>query len=542
MNIDADSKSVLRINQMLSEYLVSSDHPAPEKLRAKLDETTNKHLPAMLARMLTTSFGTDQSLWFIRRMELEVDVNVVWDPDRVALSTGSQLARHLALDLQGTGDGENVLWFPDRAAYLAKFLCDLVAGSAWNKWYYKSFAGLKALPIGAALRTAMCDHPAVAFSALRSLDAQTRTRALELMSEADARRVLTTFADTNASSPGDALTTALDAVEEAGAAPFAARFEARRTLFWYIAAGERMLGPEVRDALMAVARWMLLCDQRANQDLRALVASLDASAVDRLALRPLLLASPSVLNRLMLLMAEVSPQRGNTVTEIRHTNFGGAFLLAPLLARMPIDAATRHWPGAAHNEAAALIRFFLLVKCNGRNSARRAVQDELLREIAGIQSGLSHEEITAWRSRVTPAHRAAFLRELCEDANLTDAECVDTTPQEGDSRSSATDLEFLRLPRDLGLGIALDRTLTIAARQLLRNFASRLPGFAASNPLYLHANFLNIDANLEYEAERHVVRLSRPPLHLMLTMTGMFNQTYTLPWLNARPFVHFPQD
>ena len=27
-----------------------------------------------------------------------------------------------------------------------------------------------------------------------------------------------------------------------------------------------------------------------------------------------------------------------------------------------------------------------------------------------------------------------------------------------------------------------------------------------------------------------------------MTMAGMLNQIYTLPWLDARPFVHFPQD
>jgi len=38
------------------------------------------------------------------------------------------------------------------------------------------------------------------------------------------------------------------------------------------------------------------------------------------------------------------------------------------------------------------------------------------------------------------------------------------------------------------------------------------------------------------------VRLGRPPLHLILTMTGMLRKVYRLSWLDDRPFALFPED
>jgi hypothetical protein len=58
------------------------------------------------------------------------------------------------------------------------------------------------------------------------------------------------------------------------------------------------------------------------------------------------------------------------------------------------------------------------------------------------------------------------------------------------------DLEFLRLPTHLRIARPLGRALTIAAQQLLRGFAWRLPGFAESNLPYLSRNFLAFSATI----------------------------------------------
>ena len=101
------------------------------------------------------------------------------------------------------------------------------------------------------------------------------------------------------------------------------------------------------------------------------------------------------------------------------------------------------------------------------------------------------------------------------------------------------ELEFLTLPTSFKIARPLDLVLSIAAQHLLRGIAWRLPGFARSNLPYLSRNFLEFTANVEEEPARRVVRLGRPPLHLILNMTGMTRQSYRLSWLDERPFALF---
>jgi len=77
------------------------------------------------------------------------------------------------------------------------------------------------------------------------------------------------------------------------------------------------------------------------------------------------------------------------------------------------------------------------------------------------------------------------------------------------------------------------------ARETLRCFSERLPGFAGSSAGYLRANFLCASATLTMEPDRIVVTLSRPPLDLILNTSGWSRGERIWPWLDARPFLLF---
>jgi hypothetical protein len=77
---------------------------------------------------------------------------------------------------------------------------------------------------------------------------------------------------------------------------------------------------------------------------------------------------------------------------------------------------------------------------------------------------------------------------------------------------------------------------------MLSRFARRLPGFSVSTPAYLRSNALSVTAAIEREPERIVVRLSRPPLYVLLAMTGLTRRRYDIPWLSEIPFDVFPED
>jgi len=104
------------------------------------------------------------------------------------------------------------------------------------------------------------------------------------------------------------------------------------------------------------------------------------------------------------------------------------------------------------------------------------------------------------------------------------------------------DFAYLSLPKTFGLARSLDRALSVAAQGLMRAFAWRLPGFAGSNLPYLYTNFLDCAGSLEEEPARRVVRLGRPPLHLVLHLTGMARSAYCVSWLDDRPLALFPDE
>jgi hypothetical protein len=145
-----------------------------------------------------------------------------------------------------------------------------------------------------------------------------------------------------------------------------------------------------------------------------------------------------------------------------------------------------------------------------------------------------------------------LLRENLPQLNVVDLSDRAAAPAEAETRGIDAliarldklqdDLEFLRLPTCLKIARPLDRALSIAAQQLLRGLAWRLLGFAGSNLPYLSRNFLEFAATIEADDARHVVRIGRPPLYLILSMTGMTRQSYRLSWRDERPFALFQQE
>ena len=75
---------------------------------------------------------------------------------------------------------------------------------------------------------------------------------------------------------------------------------------------------------------------------------------------------------------------------------------------------------------------------------------------------------------------------------------------------------------------------------MLRSFARRLPGFSGSSPEHLWRNFLDFHAAVDMEDERVVVRCGRPPLHLVLSITGMTRGLLTGSDASGRPILLFP--
>src|SRR3954463_16090049 len=189
----------LQIRRFRADYLVSADHPSPETLKARLDETIERRLASALSVAFAPWFSeSDTSLWFIRRLQVDVALNAALERDQIAEAFTAQIGKSLGDALQERADDGNVLRFPNRAAYLAAFLSDLANSAAWSKWYYESFAGLKPLPISSALRTAICDDASTGGEALQALSPLELRRVISSLTSADARRILGSLAESDA--------------------------------------------------------------------------------------------------------------------------------------------------------------------------------------------------------------------------------------------------------------------------------------------------------------------------------------------------------
>ena len=174
----------------------------------------------------------------------------------------------------------------------------------------------------------------------------------------------------------------------------------------------------------------------------------------------------------------------------------------------------------------------LLVVADGeRNLWLRAVRsvDELSQALQAIhQSQFTDHESplsTALRSRarldasinlagvpVLAWNSAEATKHAAEDSAL--ATCL------AHARPPDEDLNYLNLISLLRGARPLDLALSLIARAVLRGFAWRLPGFAWSSAGYLYENFLDVAGTIQPEANRWIVRLARPPLHIVLAMTG----------------------
>src|SRR5262245_57529021 len=90
--------------------------------------------PALDQRLPGELPQTDDSVWVVRRLELDVTVNQ--SADALAARVADSLGRVLAATLVGDGDGSNAIRFASSAAHLRQLVVDLANGASASRWYY----------------------------------------------------------------------------------------------------------------------------------------------------------------------------------------------------------------------------------------------------------------------------------------------------------------------------------------------------------------------------------------------------------------------
>jgi hypothetical protein len=263
-----------------------------------------------------------------------------------------------------------------------------------------------------------------------------------------------------------------------------------------------------------------------------------------------------------------------------YTRFGGALILLPLLERMNISETTADWPAVEGVSAAALIRLLTLAKCAGAANALNLTLDPLLRGLLGVSPRLLPRPVSDWTARVGAAEWRTLQAAIAQSPLAAPARLVRIATRRGGlgvvlstgddhwlaaapaprvpsrrwlqqlgmaeappdaetdaSAKVARDAEWLTLSPLLCRSRAADAALSTVARTLLRSAAARLPGFAGSSAPYLWRNFLDVRGRLLDDGEMRIVNLGRPPIHVVLSLSGLTRTRFSLPWLDERPFI-----
>lgn len=464
------------------EVLLSREHPAPERVRARFDDVASKRLASALAHAVSAALSTARpGIWLFRRLSVAFDANVEWDADVIAEAWCEALGRSVRACL-ATRHGDDVQWFPDRAALVARFAADLARDVAWGRWVYARFAGLRALPRSAALRTAILGD-AQPWSVLAAVAPEEIASVCAALTTADAARVL---AGLDVEDGGGEL---------AGWAPIAQAFAAE------IAAGAGLLA-EARLALHVsaraarggarapglaagaraaarLARVVLEAPPGRGQEFLAAVRRGELAGVARDggtspdALAPLARAGEAARRALADALAVhvgARPSAGEAETDVpavRHTTAGGVFLLLPLLDELPLEEATAGWPDCEDSDAAAVLRLLVLAQALGGSGVPAAVGDPLVRDLAGVGPRAHAGSLGAWSGTIPRAALRTFAGTLASWGLSVGA-------------LGAEALVLARAP--LGVGhelVLLDgaRGLWIALGALGRRSSGRLPGW-----------------------------------------------------------------
>jgi hypothetical protein len=448
----------------------------------------------------------EESVWIVRRLDLSILTAADAPPDDLATGVAAALGRALAATLSGDGDGMNAIRFPRRAVYVAQFAADLAGGDAWRRWYYAPFSGLQPLPASAAIRTVLTQDPEVGRDALHTLDDRRLSEIARCLTTHDERAVIEACAalasDAAAAAPADLVAACARASRM--------RLPRGRALVAIVRA-RAAVPPSLLQVIEAILEAFAAVDLCMSTDRAAVTTAvrrvLAARLPERLpqALRPLAHQGTRLIVDAALGDSTVRRDDGLAIAPPGplFTRFGGIGLLLRDLDALPWTEWTSDWPVPPRGSAATVLKWLTACVCAGHPHVRDMFADDVWRGLFGVPSGLSLAAMSSWLRDTGPVRRRALLREASPVS------------------MAAADRRWLSVPRRTGIDASWSLALSVLSARVFRRFAARLPGFADSTAEYLWRNVLDFDATVEIDGERVVVQCGRPPLHLVLTITGM---------------------
>jgi hypothetical protein len=434
---------MLTIRSCTSSYIVSRDHPEPERLRDRLDDIVLRTLPAALGSAFGGEEAGGEGLWFLRSLDIALDINTGWDDDEIARRWAEGIARSFA---EATAEGgSGTLFFTDRAAYLACYFTRCADGSPAREWFFEPFSGLNALPASAAVRSVIEEEPDAGWTAFVRMQAADLEKVLSILDEADAGRILLAFGGRTASASAKAAASMSPGVTQSApggrsalsfrdapeillrtwSAPLRALSESAEALFHFLAAAGEHPDAAAMPLAQTAAAFTRLARrlQAGGVSARALLSALAggdvatlyvvAGAADAEALRGLLGIASETVRRIGRTLgappASAAPEEtASSSAAARFTPFGGAFLLLPIVDSLPPAGAAADRLRFDGEDPQSILRFLILIRCSGADRFEAGFRDPLLRDLFRIPPALSLADVRKWDSAAGAQLAAGF--------------------------------------------------------------------------------------------------------------------------------------
>jgi hypothetical protein len=416
--------------------------------------------------------------------------------------------RGLATALEQAHEQPGAVVFHDRAELLAAFLAALAEGSAWSRWWFDEFDGLKPLGASAAIRTAVIDAGETGIAALARLTEGAACQVLRTLSAGDAARVL-------------------------------AAIEQRQQ--WAIAA--------------PFALWSLseaLARERAAEASVLLHAVVAAERSSPGSAGPATIAALRAMRRLRELGARGAFNRGaHAAAGILNSGAAAAGMLAALRViaqhhKVPaewLDRMSEPEIAAVFGQLEALAGSLPASEARAartpQHTAGTAAPAEAATRYGGIFVLIKVMDALGWieRWRLAAAEKLSereannFVRALVLEVS---ARALAPRVVQLVTNDPALTLAFDVAGRSWREHAALARrvlraTGAPAAALLLKSLGERIVGLAGSSPSYLRRNALCLHATVQRDEERVCAVLGRAPLDVLLTLSGARRGSVALP-------------
>lgn len=458
--------------------------------------------------------------WVIRRVAASAQLGADWSgremATRLAVAVAQELTRRT-----GRGSDPEVLWFPDRAAFLATYLVDLAAERTSDRWEYA-----RTVPQGGHALVTLAerepDELRTAFLALSPVELETVAESLS----APVEKALLAGLATGTAAPapallipalwrlrsagrldrprGQALLLALTACRDDGA-PLAAVAGPAENVAGLLGR-ERPLGPHWA-LLVADLEGGLWAAAASRTDAEVFLPFVTWESEDRRALARVLRGSPDPAPAAAGSKVTVSGPLGahaaspDPVPDVLHTSHGGTCLVLAVLEDLwSWTEATRTWPTLDGVPAHRIARLLTVGATLGRGRSTTVLNDPVLRLALGLTDRPDRPDLVGWARSLSSEQVDAF-----EEVSG----CLPPAPD-----------DEVALPLPFGSGPGVD-VFARAASVALAALARRLPGMAGASPAYLWRNVLDLPATARIEPNRVVVELGHPPLAILLSISGL---------------------